>query len=62
MMAAMLAALLTALQPADNLVVNAMHGSGQVLVSELGCTVAKLFIHSETVLQLDDYINLAARR
>jgi hypothetical protein len=31
------------LQPADNLVVNAMHGGGQVLVSELGCTVAKLF-------------------
>jgi hypothetical protein len=36
-------ALLTALQPPDNLVVNAMHRGGQVLVSELGCTVAKLF-------------------
>jgi hypothetical protein len=32
--------LLTALQPSDNLVVNAMHGGSEVLVGELGCTVA----------------------
>src|SRR6266852_6313475 len=32
--------LLSALQPSDNLVVNAMHGGGKVLVNELGCTVA----------------------
>jgi hypothetical protein len=28
------------LQPSDNLVVNAMHGGGKVLVNELRCTVA----------------------
>jgi hypothetical protein len=33
-------ALLTALQPADNLVVNAMHRRGEVLVSVFRCTVA----------------------
>jgi hypothetical protein len=27
-------------QPSDNLAVNAMHGGGEVLVSELRCTVA----------------------
>ena len=32
--------LLTTLQPSDNLVVNAMHRRGEVLVSELRSTVA----------------------